>query len=40
MLLAVVPTRMYFIVKEGLKDIDPNVFFLVCDAYEVSSKEE
>lgn len=39
LLLAVVPTRMYFTVKEGLKEIDPNVFFLVCDAYEVSSKE-
>lgn len=39
LLLAVVPTRMYFLVKEGLKDIDPDVFFLVCDAYEVSSKE-
>lgn len=40
MLLAVVPTRMYFSVKEGLKEIDPNVFFLVCDAYEVSSKDD
>ena len=40
MLLAVVPTRMYYKVKEGLKEIDPNVFFLVCDAYEVSSKDE
>ena len=39
MLLAVVPTRMYFSVKEGLKEIDPNVFFLICDAYEVSSKD-
>lgn len=38
LLLAVVPTRSYFIVKEGLKEIDKNVFFLVCDAYEVSSK--
>lgn len=40
LLLAVVPTRMYYRVKEGLKEIDPNVFFLVCDAYEVSSKDE
>ncbi len=38
LLLAVVPTRMYFTVKEGLQTIDPDVFFLVCDAYEVSSK--
>ena len=39
LLLGVVPTRMYFTVKEGLKEIDPDMFFLVCDAYEVNSKE-
>lgn len=39
LLLGVVPTRQYFIVKEGLKAIDEHVFFLACDAYEVSSKE-
>jgi len=38
LLLAVVPTRNYFIVKEGLKAIDKDVFFLVCDAYEVIKK--
>lgn len=38
MLLAVVPSRNYFIVKEGLKSIDKDVFFLVCDAYEVIKK--
>ena len=38
LLLGVVPTRQYFIVKEGLREIDKNVFFLVCDAYEVSSR--
>lgn len=37
LLLCVVPTRQYFLVKEGLLDIDENVFFLVCDAYEVSN---
>ena len=37
LLLAVVPTRLYFIVKEGLKEIDSNVFYLVCDSYEVSN---
>ena len=36
LLLAVVPTRMYFIVKEGLEEIDKDIFFLVCDSYEVS----
>ena len=37
LLLAVVPTRDYFVVKEGLKEIDKNIFFLVCDSYEVSN---
>lgn len=37
LLLAVVPTRQYFVVKEGLKEVDNNVFFLVCDSYEVSN---
>ena len=39
MLLAVIPSRNYFIVKEGLKAIDKEIFFLVCDAYEVIKKE-
>ena len=39
LLLAVVPTRSYFIVKDGLREIDRNIFFLVCDSYEVSNKE-
>ena len=38
LLLGVVPTRQYFIVKEGLKQIDEDMFFLACDAYEVSSR--
>lgn len=37
LLLAVVPTRAYFIVKDGLKEIDKNMYFLVCDSYEVSN---
>lgn len=37
LLLAVVPTRQYFVVKDGLKEIDKNIFFLVCDSYEVSN---
>ena len=40
LLLGVVPTRQYFIVKEGLKEIDKNIFFLACDAYEVSSRNK
>lgn len=40
LILAVVPTRMYFLVKEGLFEIDKNIFYLVCDSYEVSSKDD
>lgn len=40
LILAVVPTRMYFLVKEGLAEIDKNIFYLVCDSYEVSSKDD
>ena len=40
LLLGVVPTRQYFIVKEGLKEIDDDIFFLACDAYEVSSRRK
>ena len=40
LLLGVVPTRSYYVVKEGLKQIDDKIFFLVCDAYEVSSREK
>jgi len=39
MLLAVVPSRSYYLVKEGLKAIDKEIFFLACDAYEVIKKE-
>ncbi len=38
LILAVVPTKMYFLVKEGLSEIDKDIFYLVCDSYEVSSK--
>ena len=40
LILAVVPTRMYFLVKEGLSEIDKSIFYLVCDSYEVSSKDD
>lgn len=40
LLMAVVPTRNYFLVKEGIKSIDKEAFFLVCDAYEVIKKED
>jgi uncharacterized membrane-anchored protein YitT (DUF2179 family) len=38
LILAVVPTQMYFLVKEGLQEIDKKIFYLVCDSYEVSSR--
>ena len=28
-----------FVIKEGLKEIDKNIFYLVCDSYEVSAKD-
>ena len=40
LLLGVVPTRQYFIVKEGLKQIDEKIFFLSCDAYEVRARRK
>ena len=35
-IMCVIPTKDYFIAKEAILDIDPNAFFLVTDAYEVS----
>ncbi len=35
-LLTVIPSREYFLVTEGIKEIDKDVFFLACDAYEVN----
>lgn len=39
LLLCVIPTKKYFLVKEGLKEIDKDAFFLVTDSYEVSGKK-
>lgn len=33
-IMCVIPTKEYFIAKEGILGIDPNAFFLVTDAYE------
>ena len=33
--MCVIPTREYFVAKEGIHEIDPNAFFVVADAYEV-----
>ena len=40
LILAVAPTRMYFMIKEGLREIDENIFYLVCDSYEVSNRDD
>ncbi len=34
-LMCVIPTREYYRLKEGIKEIDENAFFVVTDSYEV-----
>lgn len=34
MIMAVVPSREYYMLTEGIKEIDPNAFFLATDAYQ------
>lgn len=38
-LMCIIPTKEYFKVKQSIKEIDPNAFFVVTDAYEVSGGE-
>lgn len=38
-ILCVVPTREYYRLKEGIREIDPDAFFVVTDAYEVQGGE-
>lgn len=38
-IMCIIPTKEYFVVKEGIHSIDPQAFFLVTDAYEVSGGE-
>ncbi len=38
-IFCVVPTREYYVLKEGINEIDKDSFFVVCDAYEVSGGE-
>lgn len=35
LILCVIPTREYYVLKEGINKIDKEAFFVVCDAYEV-----
>ena len=38
-ILCVVPTNEYYRVKEGIREIDEQAFFVICDAYEVFGGE-
>lgn len=35
-IMCIIPTKEYFVAKEGIHEIDPQAFFVVADAYEVS----
>ena len=35
-IMCIIPTKDYFLAKEGIQSIDPEAFFLVTDSYEVS----
>ena len=35
-IMCIIPTKEYYLFKEGIKMIDQNAFFIVTDAYEVS----
>lgn len=36
MIMCIIPTKEYYLFKEGISKIDPNAFFVVTDSYEVS----
>lgn len=38
-IMCIIPTKEYFLAKEGIHSIDPDAFFVVADAYEVSGGE-
>lgn len=38
-IMCIIPTKEYFVAKEGIKKIDKDAFFLVTDAYEVAGGE-
>ena len=37
-IMCIIPTREYYVVKEGIKQIDPKAFFLIVDTYDSSVK--
>ena len=38
-LLCAVPTREYFLTKEGIKKLDPDAFVIAIDTYEIQGRE-
>ena len=38
-IMCIIPTKEYYIAKEGIREIDPRAFFVVTDAYEVNGGE-
>ena len=40
MVMTMIPTREYFLLKEGVLAIDKKSFIFVCDSYEVSKQDE
>ena len=38
-IMCVIPTKDYYIAKEGIHNIDPEAFFVVTDSYEVFGGE-
>lgn len=36
MIMCIIPTKEYYLFKEGISNIDPKAFFVVTDSYEVS----
>ncbi|MBS7020880.1 MAG: YitT family protein [Firmicutes bacterium] len=38
-IMCIIPTKEYFVAKEGIREIDKDAFFLVTDAYEVNGGE-
>ena len=39
-LMSVLPTKDYYHLKEGIKAIDPNAFYIITDTYEVYGGKE
>ena len=38
-IMSIIPTREYYIIREAIKQIDPDAFIVVCDSYEVKGMD-